>query len=308
MAWAGLLVTIPGHLQHQPDLGIPVNLYFDNIGFGSLPIEKASPFTVFTQNAWNKWMEDDKEKVQQDNTIAFHSTYGAWSDYKYDDKKWHDALEHATFQEADWIRSFSETIVSEDEDLSGGYICGHIRRGDFKEACDAYDAEMATASPRSWVANYYKKGITCWVDETVLVNEAKILKANIIKKWGKMVPIYVSTNDMAFADKVKIVLKQEGISLYTLEDMLEGRKKVIKAAHPVIDITLCSQAHTLILNQFSTFSRAIYKTAMWRNATISPSANGRSSPHYNGTTAYTWIKVAAGADMTHTVVPLFVDQ
>ena len=112
---------------------------------------------------------------------------------------------------------------------------------------------------------------------------------------------------MAFAEKVKVVLKQEGITLYTLEDMLEGRKKVIKAAHPVIDITLCSMAHTLILNQFSTFSRAIYKTAMWRNATISPSANGRVSPHYNGTTAYTWIKVT-GTNLDGVTVPLFVDQ
>ena len=142
----------------------------------------------------------EQEKVQNDNTIAFHSTYGAWSDYKYPDKKWHDALEHATFQEAEWIHSFSETIVAEDEDLSNGYICAHIRRGDFKESCDAYDAEMAGPNPRSWVAAYYKKKIACWVDEAVVINQANILKTKMVAKYGQMVPLYASTNDMAFAE------------------------------------------------------------------------------------------------------------
>ena len=290
----------------------PVNLYFENFGIGNIPHEKANPaaFTVFTYSNWQKWAQTDAEKIQNDNTIAFHSTYGAWSDYKYPDKKWHDALEHATFQEAEWIHSFSETIVAEDEDLSNGYICAHIRRGDFKESCDAYDAEMATTTPRSWVAAYYKKNIACWVDENVVINQAKILKDKMIAKYGQMVPIYASTNDMTFAEKVKVVLKREGIRFYTLDDMLEGRKKVMKAAHPVIDITLCAKAHTLVLNQFSTFSRAIYKTAMWRNASISPYAGGRITKNYNGTTAFTWIKPPAAGAAVQTIsdIPLFLDQ
>ena len=289
----------------------PVNLYFENFGIGNIPHEKIDPkaFTVFTHSSWLKWAASDVEKVQNDNTIAFHSTYGAWSDYKYPDKKWHDALEHATFQEAEWIHSFSETIVAEDEDLSNGYICAHIRRGDFKESCDAYDAEMAGPTPRSWVAKYYQKKIACWVDEAVVINQANILKTKMVAKYGQMVPLYASTNDMAFAEKVKAALKAQGIRFYTLDDMLEGRKKVMKAAHPVIDITLCSKAHTLILNQFSTFSRAIYKTAMWRNATISPYAGGRVMKNYNGTTAYTWIKPNTdGTAQSMNDMVLFLDQ
>ena len=136
-------------------------MYFSEFGIGDLPHMKvqAEAFTVFTQSNWIKWATVDAEGVQGDNTIAFHSTYGAWNDFKYDAKKWHAALEHATFQEAEWIHGFSEAIVAEDEDLSNGFICAHIRRGDFKESCDAYDQEMASGSPRSWVANYYKKRI-----------------------------------------------------------------------------------------------------------------------------------------------------
>lgn len=271
----------------------PTNLYFSEFGIGDLPHMKvqAEAFTVFTQSNWIKWANVDAEGVQGDNTIAFHSTYGAWNDFKYDAKKWHAALEHATFQEAEWIHGFSEAIVAEDEDLSNGFICAHIRRGDFKESCDAYDQEMASGSPRSWVANYYKKRIQCWVDEQVMLNQAKLLENKMIKKYGQMVPIYASTNDEVFARKVKQVLRKEmGIRFYTLDDMLAGRTKVMKASHPVIDITLCSRAHTLVLNQFSTFSRAIYKTAMWRNATVSPYAGGRTSKLYNGTEAYTWVK------------------
>ena len=290
----------------------PTNLYFDNFGISNLPhiSVDASVFDVFTQSRWLNWAKSDKEGVQDDNTIAFFSTYGAWNDYKYTDRKWHEALEHATYQEAEWIHGFADAIVAEDRDLSQGFMCAHIRRGDFKESCDSYDAEMASASPRSWVAAYYKKRVTCWVDEGVLVNQMKILQNIMIRKYGRTMTVYASTNDVAFAQKVKGVLKKElGIRFYTLDDMLEGRTKVMKAAHPVIDISLCARAHTLILNQFSTFSRAIIKAAMWRNATLSPYAGGRTSKNYNGTIAYAWIKPKDnGDDGKESDLIAFVDQ
>merc|ERR1712146_815954 len=56
-------------------------------------------------------------------------------------------------------------------------------------------------------------------------------------------------------------------------------------------------------------SRAIYKTAMWRNATISPYAGGRIQKSYNGTTAYTWIKPNTdGTAQTMNDMVLFLDQ
>ena len=60
---------------------------------------------------------------------------------------------------------------------------------------------MAGPTPRSWVAKYYQKKIACWVDEAVVINQANILKTKMVAKYGQMVPLYASTNDMAFAEK-----------------------------------------------------------------------------------------------------------
>lgn len=84
--------------------------------------------------------------------------------------------------------------------------------------------------------------------------------------------------------------------MYTLEDLLQGRSGVLEVAFPVIDIMMCSQAHTLILNQFSTFSNAIFKMAMWRNATVSPTAVGRSPVNYKKSVAYAWIQITGSLD------------
>jgi DNA-binding transcriptional ArsR family regulator len=180
-----------------------------------------------------------------------------------------------------------------------GFICAHIRRGDFNESCAAYDLENISPKPRSWVSDYHTKNIACWVDENVVLHHIKLLKEKGLMKLrhsGEMMPIYVSTNDMPFVARLKLLLKNEKIQVYTINDMLEGRKKVIDAAYPIIDISLCSKAHTLILNSYSSFSRAIFRSAMWRHPLTSPYASGRMIEqhnmrnHQNVTKAYTWIK------------------
>jgi hypothetical protein len=46
--------------------------------------------------------------------------------------------------------------------------------------------------------------------------------------------------------------------------MLTDVAGIFQPALPVIEMTLCSKAKVLIANQYSTYSRAIFKKAVWK--------------------------------------------
>ena len=57
---------------------------------------------------------------------------------QYSHLQWLEGLERPVYQEAPWITQYVASLVKSRKDLSNGYICGHIRRGDFKASCSAY--------------------------------------------------------------------------------------------------------------------------------------------------------------------------
>jgi len=91
----------------------------------------------------------------------------------------------------------------------------------------------------------------------------RYLKEKITAELGHMLPIYISTNDLKFASHAKKALYDEGIAAYFLNDFVTPEMQRNKDAFPVVDVSLCSHARTLILNQYSTFSSGIYKQAHW---------------------------------------------
>ena len=138
-------------------------------------------------------------------------------------------------------------------------MCAHVRRGNFKQACRLYDEEMTTANPRAWVKQFAQKKLVCYVDENIFLEQVD----TVMKEWNKRVlPILLITNDPKFAALVKERATPE-YKVFTLNDLVDT-SSILQSALPVFEISLCSRARVIVANQYSTFSRAIFKKALWK--------------------------------------------
>ena len=53
---------------------------------------------------------------------------------------------------------------------------------------------------------HYKKGVTCWVTENTVLQEIRVLQNRMLEQIGKIIPVYISTNDMDFIAVLRYVL------------------------------------------------------------------------------------------------------
>ena len=68
---------------------------------------------------------------------------GAWQGAKeFEFKVWHSNIEKYVYQESPWISKYIDTIINSNPNLQNGFMCAHVRRGNFKKACRLYDEEM----------------------------------------------------------------------------------------------------------------------------------------------------------------------
>ena len=138
-------------------------------------------------------------------------------------------------------------------------MCTHVRRGNFKKACELYDEELHSSNPRGWVKQFAARKLVCYVDENIFFDQIDA----VYKAWNRRkLPVVLVTNDNEFADRVS-QLKSEEHQIYTLNQLFH-MDQVPSAALPVIEMTLCSRAKLIIANQYSTFSRGIFKKALWK--------------------------------------------
>jgi hypothetical protein len=124
---------------------------------------------------------------------------------------------------------------------------------------------MASGKPRPFVKDNFDKGLACWVDANVVTSQLRYIEE---KMNDTKVPLYLSTNDIDFAVHEQKSLKRHGVTGYLLGDFVTADMKINQDVYPVIDVTICSLAHTLVLNQYSTFSSGIYKQATWKQKDV----------------------------------------
>ena len=129
---------------------------------------------------------------------------GAWQGAKeFEFKVWHSNIEKYVYQESPWISKYIDTIINSNPNLQNGFMCAHVRRGNFKKACRLYDEEMQsgylyylflhrilcgcgiirflifllqwsgwiTASPRTWVKQFAERELVCYVNDKIFIDQ-----------------------------------------------------------------------------------------------------------------------------------------
>ena len=174
-------------------------------------------------------------------------------------------------------------------------MCAHVRRGNFKKACERYDQEFHSNASRPWVKSFSESGLACWVDEHMFVDEVDEVTRIAKERYKRDLPILLITNDNKFVDVVRAT--DPGYNVYTI-DQIADLGGIFIPALPVIEMTLCSKAKVLIANQYSTFSRAIYKKAVWKRKQMTKFSFAWSKSIKN-ITYYADSWVAAGPYVNH---------
>ena len=247
---------------------IPSNLYYDNLGWSRLPVIPAESLEKYTgtmkgydEKAWRSWATNDQERVLGAPLLAMTTTYGAWQGAKdFAFKVWHSEIESYVYQESEWISRLLETIIQGNEALQNGFMCAHVRRGNFKKACHMYDEEYESGNPRSWVKQFYEKHLSCYVNDKVFSDQVGAVMETLGKR---AMPILLVTNDHRFAERVQT--ENPNMKILTLSQAID-LQSLFQPAIPVIEMSLCSRANILLANQYSTFSRGIFKKALWQHA------------------------------------------
>ena len=79
--------------------------------------------------------------------IYIYHIPGAWQGAKeFEFKVWHSNIEKYVYQESAWITKYIETIINANPTLQNGFMCAHVRRGNFKKACRLYDEEIQSGN------------------------------------------------------------------------------------------------------------------------------------------------------------------
>jgi hypothetical protein len=140
-------------------------------------------------------------------------------------------------------------------------MCAHVRRGNFKKACERYDEEYFSGKPRSWVRSFYESGMACYVDEHTFIDQVDEVIRISKERYKRDLPILLITNDDRFVEQVRAI--EPGYNVLTM-NQVSDMAGIFQPAVPVIEMTLCSKAKVILANQYSTFSRAIFKKAVWK--------------------------------------------
>ena len=134
---------------------------------------------------------------------------GAWQGAKdFEFKVWHSNIEKFVYQESPWINKYVDTILSSNPNLQNGFMCAHVRRGNFKKACKLYDEEIQSGtscelhiprlsffmitlcvwndvcintvgSPRPWVKQFYDRELVCYVNDKIFIDQVTA----VMKLW-----------------------------------------------------------------------------------------------------------------------------
>jgi hypothetical protein len=259
----------------------PTDFYFNSIGW-KLPKIEAKSLTGFQEKHWRVWDQINAEGMSDEDTLAIHSTFGAWMGATLkEDRVWHAATEQLVYQEANWINKNVKKLTDSHEllkvnlkhsinnstlllqliSLQDGFMCAHVRRGNFQKACQRYNNEYLSNSSRQWVTSFVEADLACWVDEHIFVDVLDEVKRIVKPRYAKELPILLISNDERFPGMISAA--DPCYKVITM-DMLIDLKSIFQPALPVIEMTLCSKAKVIIANQYSTFSRAIFKKAVWK--------------------------------------------
>lgn len=239
----------------------PSNIYFENLGW-KLPRVVATSLSGYKEEHWVAWDKADVEKVHNEDTLAMATTFGAWMGASnQQDRVWHSAVEQLVYQESKWIAEFVRKITETHAILKDGFMCAHVRRGNFKRACERYDAEYHSDSSRPWVKSFAETGLACYVDEHTFIDQVDEIKRVASERYKRDLPILLVTNDERFADQVRAA--EPGYNILQTFQVTE-MTGIFQPAIPVIEMTLCSKARIIVANQYSTYSRAIFKKAVWK--------------------------------------------
>lgn len=98
-------------------------------------------------------------------------------------------------------------------------------------------------------------------DEHIFIDQVDEVTRVAKERYKRDLPILLITNDDRFVDNVKA--KDPGYNVLTMKQLTD-MSGIFQPAIPVIEMSLCSKAKILIANQYSTFSRAIFKKAVWK--------------------------------------------
>ena len=117
------------------------------LGWAHLPVVQADSLTGFNEVNWRTWFSQNAEHVNEQQMVAVATTYGAWqgaSNFRF--KLWHSNIERLVYRESGWISNYVDTIINANSNLQNGFMCAHVRRGNFKKACRLYDEEIASGN------------------------------------------------------------------------------------------------------------------------------------------------------------------
>ena len=247
----------------------PSNIYFDNLGW-FLPRVVATSLHGYKETDWLEWDRADVEKVHDEDTLAISTTFGGWMGaVGQEDRLWHSKVEELVYQESKWITEFVRKITDTHHVLKDGFMCAHVRRGNFKKACERYDLEYRSNSSRSWVKSFAETGLACYVDEHVFIDQVDEVKRIAQERYKRDLPILLVTNDDRFADQVRAA--EPGYNLLSVQQVSDMHG-IFQPAVPVIEMTLCSKARVIIANQYSTYSR-------YSNPNPNPHPNPNPNPN-----------------------------
>jgi len=116
-------------------------------------------------------------------------------------------------------------------------------------------------SSRPWVRSFYDAGLACWVDEHIFVDEVDEVTRISKERYKRDLPILLITNDDRFVGLIRAA--DPGYNILTMAEVADI-SAIFAPAIPVIEMLLCSKAKVIIANQYSTYSRAIFKKAVWK--------------------------------------------
>lgn len=169
--------------------------YYQNLGWSNIAQISAAGLAGYKEIDWCEWDKRDTENVRNDKVLALSSTFGAWMGAsRKEDRTWHGDIEQYVYQEAKWISAQVEKIIMDQKNkLQNGFMCVHVRRGDFFEACARYSVESQSGTARPWVTNFDDSNLACWVDDKIFLEQVAYVNGLVSRN---RLPVFISSNDM----------------------------------------------------------------------------------------------------------------
>ena len=137
--------------------------------------------------------------------------------------------------------------------------CVHVRQGDFKEECRAYDDELRTPSVRWWVRWKFRNGFGCLQSEAELELNLRAAQEALAASGRPPLAVYASVEDAAALGRMPSLRRYNVSSLATFEPLVHAAELPLppSLAAILLDQLTCAHAQVFILNAFSTFSQMV---------------------------------------------------